>query len=156
MASSALSSRPCSSKTARGHSSPVSGIDDHGPGQGPPERAPRGVRRALHRSATFGGAVGVVDGAAEPLGEPGHVGLGGLVAEHPPQRVVGIVGLLGGVQDVGERLAHVVEVGGAELPDVGEELGGAEPLARASVAPAARAGAQPVIRALEWNSGMAT
>ena len=130
MASSALSRRP--SLVEHGPRALLAGlgVDDHGAGQGPPERPARGVRRALDRRPALGRAVGVLDGAAEPLGEPGHVGLGRLVAEAPAQRVVGVVGALGGGQDVGEGLAHVVEVGDAVAADVGQELGGAEPLAQ--------------------------
>ena len=103
-------------------------VEDDRAGEGPAQRPSRGVRRAGDGRPALGGAVGVLDGAAEPLGEPGHVGLGGLVAECPAQRVVGIVGLLRGGQHVGEGLAHVVEVGHPVLPDIGEELGGAEPV----------------------------
>ena len=122
MASSALSRRPLASNTARGHSSPVSGSTIMVPGRARPERAPGGVGRALDGRTALGRAVGVLHGAAEPLGEPGHVGLGRLVAEAAPQGVVGVVGVLGGGQDVGEGLAHVVEVGDPVAADVDQEL----------------------------------
>ena len=135
MASSALSRRPLASKTARGHSSPVSALIDHGAGDGPPQGPSGGVRGALHRRAPLGRAIGVLDGAAEPFGEAGHVGFGRLVAERPAQGVVGVVGPLGCGQDVGQGLADVVEVGDAVPSDVVEELRGTEPLAQDRVRP---------------------
>jgi hypothetical protein len=130
MASSALSRRPSRSNSARGALLAGVGVDDQGARERSAEGATRGVRCALHGRPALGGAVGVLDRAPEPLGEPGYVGLGGLVPERPAQRVVGVVGELGRGQDVGEGLAHVVEVGDPVPPHVDEELGGAEALAQ--------------------------
>src|SRR5690606_8214480 len=51
------------------------------------------------------------------------VAVGGLVTERDPQRIVVVVGLLGGGQDVGQRLADVVHVGGTVPADVVQEPG---------------------------------
>ena len=76
--------------------------------------------------ATLGGSVSVAHGASEPGAETFDVEIGGFVAEHPNEGVVGVVGLFRCCQDVGERLAHVVEVGDAVLAHVGEEARGGE------------------------------
>ena len=53
--------------------------------------------------------------------EPGQVAGRALVAVHELQRIVGVVVARRGGQDVGQRLADVVGVGGAVAPDVGDE-----------------------------------
>ena len=106
------------------------GVEDQGAGKRTAERPPGSVGCALDCCTPFGRSVGVLHRAAEPLDEPCHVGLGRLVSECPAQRVDGIVGELGGGQDVRERLPDIVEVGHPVAPDVDEELRGAEPLAQ--------------------------
>jgi hypothetical protein len=111
-----LVTRPCSSKTALGHSCPVWDAD-----------RPQGrVVRAGDDHRGLGRAEAVPDRAAEALGELLDVAVGGLVAEGDPQRVVLVVGLLGSGQDVGQRLADVVEVRRAVAADVVEEVARAE------------------------------
>ena len=78
-----------------------------------------------------------------------------LVAEHQPQRVVGVVGLLRRGQDVGQRLADVVGVRRAVPAHVGEEARRGEPPAPARSSRRRPApGAQPAMIALEWNIGI--
>ena len=64
---------------------------------------------------------------AEPSRKPVDVPRCRLVAEDVAQRGVGVVGLLGCGQHVGERAPHVVPVGHAVAPYVGEEARGREP-----------------------------
>ena len=74
-------------------------------------------------------AEAVVDPAAEALRERRDVLLVGLVAERQAQRVVGVVRPLRRGQDVGQRLADVVDVRRPEVPHVVEEPARREPLA---------------------------
>ena len=71
------------------------GVDDLGARHGPAQGPSGGIGRALHSGPALGRAVGILDGAGEPLGESSHIGLGRLVAEASPQGVLGVVGMLG-------------------------------------------------------------
>ena len=93
-----------------------------GTSEGPLGHAPGRVERRPALAL----AVPLDQDAAEPPGEPLPVAQGGLGAEGAAQRVVGVVGPLGGGQDVGDGLAHVAEGGGAVAADVVEEGRGAE------------------------------
>ena len=118
------------SNCARGHSPLVARVDDHDPLGTEAERALRHAGNAADVGAAFGGAVAVLHRALEALREALDVEVGGLVAEHPGERVVGVVGLLGRREDVRQRLAHVVEVRDAVLAHVGEEARRREPSAQ--------------------------
>ena len=98
------------------------GVEDLDPLGRSAQAARRHARFATDDDRVLAGGVGVDHGAVEPLGEGRDVGLVGLVAEHQPQRVVGVIGPLRGGQHVGERLAHVVGVGGAVAAHIGNEL----------------------------------
>ena len=80
-----------------------------------------------HDHRGLGRAEAVHDVAVEAARELLDVPVAGLVAERDAQRVVGVVGLLGRGQDVGQRLADVVHVRRAVVPDVVEEPGRREP-----------------------------
>ncbi len=110
-------------------------VHDHRAREGTAQRAAGGVGGPLDGRPALRGPVGVLDGAAEPLGEPRHVGLRRLVAETTAQGVLGVVGVFGRGQDVGQGLAHVVEVGDPVAPHVDEELAGAEPIAQGGGGP---------------------
>ena len=71
-------------------------------------------------------AVALNEVAPETLAEAVAVADRGLGAEGALQRVLGVVGSLGRGEDVGDRLAHVAELGGAEAADVVDEGRGAE------------------------------
>ena len=127
MHSSGLSSRPSSSNSAGGFSSSVSGSRTTVP-SGPRPSAPLGCSGTRWtRCAGFGRAVVVLHWHAETVAEAPKVSLGALVAENAAQRVVLVVGRLGGGQDVGQWLAHVVEVRGLEFANIGQEAGRGEP-----------------------------
>ncbi len=85
-----------------------------------PERTARHIGTPVHRDPALGGAVGVDHLDAETAGEARHDLRRPLVPERDAQRVVGIVGALGLREQVGERLARVVEVGRAVPAHVGE------------------------------------
>ncbi len=96
-------------------------IEDRHALEGHAERARGSARDARDDDRVLGRAEPVDDLAAEAPGERRDVPVAGLVAEREPQRVVGIVGLLGGGEHVGERLAHVVHVRRAVAAYVGDE-----------------------------------
>ena len=95
-----------------------------------PQRAGRRVGCAGHGGAPFRRSVGVGHRDIEALGEAGHIVGRTFIAKDVEQRVVGIVGLFGGGQDVGQGFADVIEVGGAGRPYVGQEGRGGEPTRR--------------------------
>ncbi len=94
------------------------GVDDLDAVRQWPQRARRGVGGPRDGDPALGGTEPVLDDAPEPASEALDVGGHALVAVHRPQRVVGIVGPLGRGQHVGQRLAHVVGIGGAVPADV--------------------------------------
>jgi hypothetical protein len=96
-------------------------IEDHRPRLPPAERTGRLARHALDRDRALRRAVGVDHLAAEALREALEVVLRALVAERDLQRIIGVVGALGRGEDVGERLADVVEERDAVLPHVRQE-----------------------------------
>ena len=110
-------------------------VDHLDSGADEPERARPLLGVAVDRDAALGRAVRVDDLDAEAAGELLDDLRRALVAERDPQRVVRVVGVLGLGEQVAERLAGVVEVRGAVVPDVGQparrgELAG-QPDARA-------------------------
>ena len=88
----------------------------------PAERAGRHVGLAVDGDAALGGAEGVDDPTPKRRANVSTTSGAPLVAEGDPQRVVGVVGLLRRGDEVAERLAGVVEPGGAVAADVGQPL----------------------------------
>ena len=83
----------------------------------------RGRRRRIGRdeAGALARAVALDELTPEPAEEPVAIGRGRLGAERLDERVVGVVGLFGLCEDVGDRLADVREERGAEPPHVVEE-----------------------------------
>ena len=99
------------------------------------ERAARRARDARHVEAALGRAVAIGDVAPEPFGKALDVERCRLVAERELQRVLGVVELFGRREDVGQRLADVVEERHAVLAHIGQ------PTARRKLAPQDRGSA---------------
>ena len=153
-ASSRFVTRPPSSKTAGGHSSPVSGSSTFTESSAMPSAPGRHRRVAADDDHALGRAVAVADVAAEAAGELLDVVLGGLVADRQPQRDVGVVGRLGHAEHVVEDLAGVGEEGRAEGRGCRARVPDAENRLRVAIGtPACTADAQPVNSEAEWKNG---
>ena len=101
-------------------------VDDPHPVRQWAERGVGGPGRTGDGDAALAGTEPVHHGDAEAPGELAtHVG-GRLVAVDHAHRVVGVVGSLGGGQDVGQWCADVVGEGASVSPDVVEPVGGGE------------------------------
>ncbi len=96
-------------------------VDGH-PVGAPPDGALGRAGFADHDDGVLGRPEAVLDLHTEPARELLDVLVVGLVAERHPQRIVGVVVAFGRGQDVGQRLADVVHVGGAVAADVVEEV----------------------------------
>ncbi len=125
--SSALTSRPRASKRGPRLLLAVL-VDDLHPGPDLAQRAGALARFPIDGNSTFGGSVRIDDVHAEPPGERVHDLGRAFVAERHPQRVVGVVRVLGLREEVAERLARVVEVGRAVVAHVGATSRDAENL----------------------------
>ena len=90
------------------------------------DRALGHTEHRVHGGAALALAVALDQEAAKPLAEAVAVAHRRLGAECALQRVVSVVGSLGGGQDVGDRLADVAELRGPESAHVVEEGGRAE------------------------------
>src|SRR6202012_4786236 len=101
-------------------------VDDLDPVGQRPQCAVRGVRRAPDGDPALFRTVSVDDPPAEPGRETVDIGGCALIAVHRPQRIVGVVGVLGGGEHIRQRLSYVVRVGCAVVADVGQEAGGRE------------------------------
>ena len=91
-----------------------------------PERARRGVGGPGDHHPALAAAVRLAWFHVEPSSKLGAVVHRGLGAKDDPQRGLCLLGPLGLGQYIGQRAAHVVDVGGAELQNIGKEARGGE------------------------------
>ena len=123
MAEPALSSLPPWSNSAGGHSRPVAGVD-HGQvdvADRFTERTSGHPRHRVDGRAALALTVSLDEKTAEPGSEAGTIAHGGLGAERARKGVVGVVGSLGGGEDVRDGLSDVAELRRLEPADVTEE-----------------------------------